>query len=289
MSPSTPSAPQGIALGFRTFLGAALLCLVLPAAVGAVVIRHDRDDADYLAQAADYPALADFAGSGHGLLIAPQWVVTAAHVVPHCLESVDIGGQARRVERVVMHPGYTPPSDALIAQVVASGDPTALWALLHGSDDIALVRLAEPVQGIVPLALHRGDDEAGQIIRIAGKGATSNGRDGLSLDAAQRGLLRTAQNRVTGAHGRWLWYQFDAPPAGLPLEGVMGSGDSGGPVLIEQDGQPRLAGLASWTRAAPGLSGSLRSGLYGQVLYAVRISHHAGWIDEVTAGDAAGP
>ena len=58
-----------------------LLLLTLLAAsssAGAVVIRHDVDDAKYRIRAAEFPALVDMPGEGHGVLITPQWLVTAA-------------------------------------------------------------------------------------------------------------------------------------------------------------------------------------------------------------------
>jgi hypothetical protein len=62
-----------------------LLIIVLLATssiVSAIVIRDDVDDAKYRIPAFEFPALVDMPGEGHGVLIAPQWVVTAAHVLP---------------------------------------------------------------------------------------------------------------------------------------------------------------------------------------------------------------
>ncbi|NJR72429.1 MAG: trypsin-like serine protease [Gammaproteobacteria bacterium] len=54
------------------------------------------------------PALADMPSEGHGVLIAPQWIVTAAHAVTwqaH-IKQVVVNGLARDVEKLVIHPGY---------------------------------------------------------------------------------------------------------------------------------------------------------------------------------------
>jgi hypothetical protein len=48
----------------------------------AVIIRGDVEDAKYRVPASAFPALVDMPGEGHGVLIAPQWVVTAAHAAP---------------------------------------------------------------------------------------------------------------------------------------------------------------------------------------------------------------
>ena len=46
----------------------------------AIVIRHDREEARYRELAQDTPAVVRFAASGMGTLVAPQWILTAAHV-----------------------------------------------------------------------------------------------------------------------------------------------------------------------------------------------------------------
>ena len=58
-----------------------LALLALPLSAGAIVIRDDVDDSMYRVPASELAALVDLPGEGHGVLIAPQWVVTAAHAV----------------------------------------------------------------------------------------------------------------------------------------------------------------------------------------------------------------
>ncbi len=84
-------------------------------------------------------------------------------------------------------------------------------------------------------------------------------------------LFLRAYNVVTGANGHGLRYTFDAPPAALPLEGISGSGDSGGPLILDVKGEQELAGLTSWIK--PGADHGLKTGFYGEVSYDVRISH----------------
>src|SRR3546814_21067247 len=59
-----------------------LALLAISSTASAVVIRSDVDDAEYQIPASAFPALVDMPGEGHGVLIAPQWVVTAAHAAP---------------------------------------------------------------------------------------------------------------------------------------------------------------------------------------------------------------
>lgn len=255
----------------------------------AVVIRSDVEDARYQIPASAFPALADMPGEGHGVLIAPQWVVTAAHAAPmQGMEAnVTIGGVARRVERVILHPDYTKLPDAIVKKALESGNASEIHAFLATSDDIALIRLAVPVADVAPVPLYRGSGEVGRTVWILGKGATGNGIEGQPLHGSHRTTLRRASNAITGAGDRYLWYRFDPPAVALPFEGMLGSGDSGGPVLIEDNGTTQLAGLASWIRGAPGQGAdperALVGGLYGQVVYNVRISRYIGWIEGVIA------
>ncbi|HYQ21901.1 S1 family peptidase [Stenotrophomonas sp.] len=258
-----------------------LALATLPFAAGAIVIRSDVDDSAYRIPASTVPALADMPGEGHGVLIAPHWVVTAAHAAPMAGMDADvqINGRPYRVERVVVHPGYRRLPDALGQAALASGNPGPIHAFLAASDDIALIRLVTPVSDVAPVRLYRGQAEAGMIATLVGKGATGTGSTGLAPGASHRDVLRRAENRVTGGNDRYLWYRFDGPERGLPLEGVIGSGDSGGPLLIGDPDGWQLIGLGSWITAVP--EHALDAGYYGQVVHNVRISRYAGWIDSV--------
>ncbi len=262
-----------------------LLLLTVPLAAGAVVIRHDVDDAKYRVPASAFPALVDMPGEGHGVLIAPRWVVTAAHTLPahFPLGQVVVDGRPREVARVVVHPGYRTLPQALVDQAMASGEAMLIVAFLATSDDIALIELRQPVAGVAPVALYPRGDEPGRTIAIVGMGATGTGATGHDLAGPNRTELRRAFNIVTSAYDRWLCYVFDEPPAALPLEGMLGNGDSGGPLLIEDGGQWRLAGLGSW-KVMAGDVRTARPGRYGQTACNVRASHYADWIQAVISG-----
>lgn len=254
--------------------------LAASSAASAVVIRDDVGDSEYLIEASAFPALVDMPGEGHGVLIAPQWVVTAAHAITWQPEirQVLINGIPRDVDQVVIHPGYRSPPQELINQALATGEAILVLVVLATSDDIALVKLAEPATDVAPAAIYERSDEAGQTVKIVGKGATGTGAIGHDPKGPNRTELRRAYNTVTSAHDRWFCYVFDAPPSALPLEGVSGNGDSGGPVLIQVDEQWLLAGLASW-KVVQGDVRTARPGLYGQTACNVRLSHYADWIE----------
>lgn len=270
------------------FLRAVGLALALAGAatpVGAILIRHDVADSRYLVAENYYPPLVDLPVEGHGVLIADRWVVTVAHAITwqdKPVTSVRINGQDRAVASVIIHPGYRNPPAALL-----HGDAAPLLAFQAARSDIALIHLAEPVRDVAPARLYRGQGEHNRIVEIIGRGASGDGLAGQNADAPHRGPLRRAENRIAHADGPWLGYKFDRGASALPLEGMLGNGDSGGPVLIRQGREWQLAGLASWQWWDGDLA-DFRGGTYDRISYQVRIAHYAGWIDRTISGQAAG-
>lgn len=246
----------------------------------AIVIRHDINEEKYRVQPSEFTALVDMPGEGHGVLIAPQWVVTAAHTVTwqSQVRQVTLNGTERDVERIVIHLGYRKPPQQLLDRGLATWDWTLLRALLASSADIALVKLAQPVSDVAPATWSDTGDEYGRVVMILGKGATGNGVDEYRFSDPRRTVLRRAYNRVSSAHESWLCYTFDAPETALPLEGGSGSGDSGGPVLVQTEQGWMLAGLTSWIDPQ---STQRTPGRYGQVSCNVRIHHYRQWIRSV--------
>ena len=96
---------------------------------------------------------------------------------------------------------------------------------------------------------------------------------------------------IVGADQRYVWYRFNLPPFALPLEGMTGSGDSGGPLLIGEGSAMQLVGLASWGRYPSDHpfckkwtpSRPFIEGLHGEIVYAVRVSSYIQWMESVMA------
>lgn len=274
----------------------AFCLLSASATASAVVTRAGVDDAEYRVPASVLPALVDMPGEGHGVLIASRWVVTAAHAAPMHMEGmedeVSIGGVARKVKRVVIYPGYRKLPGPLVDKALASGDFSGISAFLAASNDIALIELASPVTDVTPVPLYRGNGEVGMTVALVGKGATGDGMKGQNPESPHRTVLRRAFNVIVGADARYVSYRFDPPPSALPLEGMTGSGDSGGPLLTGEGSSRQLVGLASWGKYPPdhpfwrtyAPGGRFVEGLYDEIVYAVRISRYVPWIEGVMAG-----
>ena len=268
---------------------AALLLLLASFGASAVVIRDDVPDLQHRMAVSEFPALVDMPGEGHGVLIAPQWVVTAAHAVSwqQSMGVVVIGGTPRAVQRVVIHQGYKTPPQEMVDSALKSGDWGAFFEFISSSDDLALIHLAEPVSDVAPVPIYNGPS-LGKVVRIMGRGATGTGSEGHTLNAPRRTDLRQGYNQISVSEVRWIGYSFDNPPNALPLEATMGSGDSGGPILVAVGDEWHVAGIAAWKRSL--VTGTdIHPGRYGETSYGVRLGNYTEWIEATmaTSGIAA--
>lgn len=89
---------------------------------------------------------------------------------------------------------------------------------------------------------------------------------------------------MDSADAAWLYFSFDAPPAGTKLEGAPGPGYSGGPALIQKNGKVYVAGVSS-----AGYDGHAGPDSYGAIDVFTRVSTHAAWIDSVVKANPAAP
>ena len=251
--------------GFCTLIAAGVL-LAVSCAVQAIVIRHDVASAEYEQFASHFKGIATFWGQfqgkasveGTGMLIAESWVLTAAHVA-NVLKpgaKVQIGADVYWVKRCVLHPD---------------------WRDQQFANDIALVELTEPTSLKEWPELYAQPDEQGLVLTFVGRGDTGNGVRGVTTADTK---MRAATNQVIQAQGQWLRFSFDQGASALPLEGISGPGDSGGPALVRKDDIWYLVGVSSWQNAKPT---QWQEGRYGVIENYSRVSHHLTWIRQTLA------
>ena len=151
---------------------------VLARPASAIVIGSEKDDALYrsLGGSSPFDSVGRFTGTtatngflASGTLIAPDWVLTAAHVVDDAKSlRFSIGGQNYQVDRKISYPGW-------------NGN---LWS----GYDIGLVHLTKPVDNITPAKLYTGTAELNHTDTVVGFGKTGTGDIGdTRCDGVKRG------------------------------------------------------------------------------------------------------
>ena len=224
-------------------------------------------------------------GSGlfTGTLIAPGYVLTAAHVVAGADPSrisfrLNAGDSvAFAASQIFVNPGYTGT-----AAGNADGDPT-----VH--DDIAIVRLSGTVAGPVPVYSIFAGDLGRQIVTFVSYAGSAT-------------VKKTGENRVdsllkdTAGVPEVYVFDFDGPgldtnrigpdisangTLGATREASLVGGDSGSAAFVSVGGQWQLAGINTFQitfAAGPGTSGAFGTGGGGAVVAA-----YTPWINSVIA------
>jgi hypothetical protein len=235
----------------------AVFLAALPAL--AIVRRDDRPDARYVALAKQFPAAAILTQGGSGVLIAPQWVLTAGHAANDRSalgeKKVIIAGEAYGIAGYVRHPQFQP-----------------------GTNDVGLVKLDRPVRGVQPLPLYGGVAPLGTKTLLVGAGLTGTGTTGINPNRGER-VLRAATNildKPSGNDKNLVSFVFDKGQKATDMEGIGAPGDSGGPALIQVGGR--------WHVVAVGTAGDDRNGNrvmadYGDSSNYTRVAPFKSWIE----------
>jgi hypothetical protein len=243
----------------------------------AIVMRHDVSEQRYLDRAADFESLGRLTGSrfsASGVLIGPDLVLTAGHVV----DAMDSGSRF-----TVGGTSYG----------VSSYEAHDRWdgSLLAGYD-VGLVKLDRMASGVEWSTLLRGGGEFGNWAVWGGFGRTGTGFTGFSTPSD--GRARAATNRLEKRYGdRVLVADFDTPlgrdrnaylgsSTPTSLEGLLAPGDSGGGVWVWEDGW-KLAGVNSFVMSLDGVM----DGDYSEWMGMVRTTPHRDWLEAAVAASLA--
>ena len=238
---------------FVKALGLLILILVSSLASG-ISIRHDVPEANYLNLAASYDAvglvdLGEYIGSG--TLVSPTQILTAAHNVDDNNDGVP--DMTTGISFLLGDNVDTPDHSLSVSAITISPQ----WATSGGLPqyDLAVLTLSQPFSAIAPMTMST-INPVGMIGTMIGYGANGTGQPPFQDDLD--GLRRAAQNRIDivgnpdPLDGFTIQTDFDSPnsstdtfgsSAPLALEGTTAGGDSGGPIVVNNQGQEVIVGV----------------------------------------------
>jgi hypothetical protein len=240
-----------------------LACLLAVSAstAHALLTRADRDDDEYVELASKYDSSVSLgAGLGEGVLVAPRWILTAAHRATVLKDlgarpALRIGDASYEIDAVVTHPEWKGGRD----------------------NDVALIRLARAVGGVQPTPIHRATDESGKGIVVV-----AHGPSGKLASSAANGprRKRAAINTVGDLGPRLFTVTIKAGDDASDLQGAALREETGAPGYIDGEDGMSVGGVLV---AVEEPRADAASGSVGEKEIFARASNYAAWIDSVTS------
>jgi secreted trypsin-like serine protease len=185
-----------------------------------------------------------------GVLISSTWIMTAGH----CFHD----GDRNRVSGVPRYGATVRLGTVDTTDPTAGLTRTAVWVEQSPTNDIAVARLDAAVAGIAPVAMRTTAPKKGQILTVAGWGATSS--NGTWSDRLNWGQVKVSTVRTTTVLVKGSWpspdtsacsYDSGAPDVSTGTTPLLVSVESTGPTCphSSQETTARVDVVASWVRS----------------------------------------
>lgn len=186
--------------------------------------------------------------SASAVVIRPQWVITAAHVVKGKNDvMIKVGTKDIKIKRVIVNENFEESKLGMYD-----------IALCESEDDIGFVSYPE---------LYKKKDEQGKIASICGYGVTGTfGTGATSTD----GRKRAGANMIERMENHVMICVKESNKRKTNMDFLISHGDSGGGLFIDQ----KLAGVNSFVTASDGKPDSS----YGDESGHTRVSLFVDWI-----------